>query len=513
MQVLLSIAEQPIDECVARLLVSHDFSFGVTTMATSHSGKTDRRLHRALEYVSDYWLPINHEVARRIQASLASGVYETDRALLKQDIATDLGLFFGCIRELRGLIGGRNAEVMINPDLTSLFDEVDLATIRSALEAVLLAPSVHMMSEGDDAELSRLFEAVLSMTAAHTLASCYDQTPGAAASAAALRQLGFVLIAWNYPSVYRDALEQVKSQPEVQLELLLTRSLGYSPLLLASGLAAKWGFPQELIASSIAVSGGEEEGALLCAVGGTLGTICRVSEQLARAQFEGLYPSAKKDWESATKEVSRVLGPQGIRRIQERCAVTCASLIATSPDVLRPGLLLDEQLLGKGGSGSRNPFIECSREGVKDGFTQLYEIIDTPRSSSKALQFLVRELLPAAKFTGGCVFTVDPTTCQLVPQLDVGACSSRTIEPVHYMVDGSQEDPVLLAFLTAEGCKPIVMENNRDGVGSICAAFGRGQRLGVLYLELPLEELQNDPQHVMAHFQGALRALVDCLRL
>lgn len=481
-------------------------------MTTSPSTKADKRLTRALEYVSDYWLPVNHDIARKIRDGLSSGTFESDRFLLKKEVCSDLGLFFGCIRELRHILAERNEELNVSYDFTRVFEEIDLETLQVALESVLTLPSVHLVSEGEDPEVGRLLEAVISMTAAQTLAPSYDQSPGAATSAAALRQLGFALIAWNYPGVYKDCIRRLPDYPGATLDSLITSSLGFSPMLLATGLASRWGLPTELLGhlDEAAIA---EDGDTICAIGSTLQQICKVSEALARVQFERWYPTAKSDWEDAAKEVERVMGPQGIERIRERCAIACASFLATSPDIFRPGLFLDEAMLSRATKTEANPYISLSEEPVQRAMTKLYEIIDLPRSSSKALQFLLRELIPAAKFTGGCVYTVDPTSCQLTPQLDVGPCEARTVAPLHYMVDGDQEDPVLLAFLTSEGCKPILVEDNRNGICSLSAAFGRGQRVGVLYLELPLSEVQKDQAHVMAHFQGAVRALVDCLKL
>ena len=481
-------------------------------MTTTPSAKADKRLTRALEYVSDYWLPVNHEVARKIRDGLSSGAFESDRFLLKKEVCSDLGLFFGCIRELRHILAESNKDMHISHDFTRVFDDLDLETLQIALESVLTSPSVHLVSEGEDPEVGRLLEAVISMTAAQTLAPAYNQSAGAATSAAALRQLGFALIAWNYPGVYKDCIRRLPDYPGASLDSLITSSLGFSPMLLATGLASKWGLPTELL-DHMDEAERDEDRETISAIGSTLQQICKVSEALARVQFERWYPSAKGDWEDAAKEVERVMGPQGIERIRERCAVACTSFLATSPDIFRPGLFLDEAMLCRAPKTSTNPYIALSEEPVQRAMTQLYEIIDLPRSSSKALQFLLRELIPAAKFTGGCVFTVDPTSCQLTPQLDVGPCEARTVAPLHYMVDGDQEDPVLLAFLTSEGCKPILVEDNRNGICSLSAAFGRGQRVGVLYLEMPLAEIRRDQAHVMAHFQGAVRALVDCLKL
>lgn len=481
-------------------------------MTTIPSTKTDKRLTRALEYVSDYWLPVSNEVARKIRDGLASGSFESDRFLLKKEICSDLGLFFGCIRELRRVLAERNEELNPSCDLTRVFDDINLETLQVALESVLTSPSVHLINEGEDPEVGRLLEAVISMTAAQSLAASYNQSAGAATSAAALRQLGLALIAWNYPCIYKDCLRKLSSYPESSLDSLLSSSLGFSPMLLAAGLASQWGLPPELLESSKELGSGEDADTL-SAIGSTLRQICFVSENLARAQFDQWYPSAKADWDDAIKEVERVMGPQGIDRVREHCAVACASFLATSPDIFRPGLLLDDEMLAQAHKECRNPFVPGSAEPVQRAMTKLYEIIDLPRSSSKALQYLIREILPAAKFSGGCVFTVDPTVCQLTPQLDVGPCEARTIAPVHYMVDGEEEDPVLLAFLTAEGCKPIMVEDNRSGFCSLSAAFGRGQRVGVLYLEMPLDEMKRDKAQAMAHFHGAIRALVDCLKL
>jgi hypothetical protein len=477
--------------------------------------KTDRRLRKAMQYVSDYWLPANPELTHRIRIGIETGAFDDDRHLLVRELSSDLSLFFGCIRTLRAKLAERGEPVSVSPDLTQIIEDADLATLHESLQSVLSAPCIHLFSEGEEPEMSRLFESIISIASAEVLAPAYGTNVGAASSIAALRQLGYALVAWNYPTVYREALEMHQQDPEHHsLDLTISETLGFTPLLLASKLAASWGLPKELQDAAIdPLSESGESALVVSATAQTLRQICHISEMLARAQLQDKYPSARSDWESAIAEVERRLGPQGIERIRDRCATATAVFLSTSPDTFRPGLLLEQQFPKAVGVSFDNPYLPGADLTLQKKLAHLYDLIPKERASAKALQYLVRDVIPAGRFTGGCVFTVDPTVSQLMPQLDVGPTRARQCRPIGYMVDDFGEDPILLAYLTSDGCKPVVVEDNRSNVCCITAAFGRSQRLGVLYLELPLETYRLNATQVLLHFQAILHALVDSLGL
>jgi hypothetical protein len=79
--------------------------------------------------------------------------------------------------------------------------------------------------------------------------------------------------------------------------------------------------------------------------------------------------------------------------------------------------------------------------------------------------------------------------------------------------DAGSDDPIPLAFLATDGCRPVVSEYNRDNLGCISAAFGRSQRLGVLYVEIPLDDFKVKHEQHLNHFRAVTHALVDCLGL
>jgi len=480
-------------------------------MGTTDLTSSEKLLKRALQHVSDYWIPVNRQLADKIQTSLANGDYDGNRSLLTKELNSDLGLFFGCIRELKELLAQRESNVTNSTNLTEILEVADLELVGMALTNFSDAPSVHILSEGEEHQLARLFESLISITTAQTLADGYDYSPGAAGSVAALRQLGFALIAWNYPTVYEEALSDVKNESHELLEDALQQRLGFSPLLLAARLAESWGLPSELVqATVVPTSPLYEEAHIISATHTTVSTICRVSEALARVQFDNLYPHARDEWENARKEVERRLGPQGIERIKSCCADACRTLLTTCPDIFRPGTLLDEETLSTI-NPSGNPFVARCEQSIQDLLHHLYRMITLNKPSEAGLRYLLHEIIPAASFSGGCVYTADPLAGGLIPQLQIGYIELRQAQPVPFSIVG--EDPISLAFYSSEGTKPIVAENNRENLGSIISPFGRSQRLGVLYLELPLSNLRSKGEQHLLHFRAISHALTDCLGL
>jgi hypothetical protein len=481
--------------------------------------KTDRLLARAVSYVSDYWLPVDRDLLKRIREGVRLGRYDTDRVLLTEELCADTGIFFGCIRELKRILGEDDTSLR-NPDITAILETANLDALKQAIDSFAESPALHLVSEGDDVQVLRLLESALSSTTASALAPSFGETSGRATSLAALRQLGYALVAWNYSSIYQEALDAVAANPTRSFDDEIALKLGFSPLLLSSRLAKKWGLSQDLVEASLIPSHPlYEEAHIVSSSHETLSLICRVSESIARANFESLYPTARAEWDAALQVVESHLGSDGIERIRERCAAACRAIVSGCPDIFRPGLLLDEMCLAAlksqdAGLDVRNPYLHlCSTE-VRSQLEYLYEHYIRPsRPSEKAIRFLMRDVVKSATFQGGCVFTIDPLTCQLIPQLEMGNIALRTTEPISYMCEAASLDPVALAFFASDACEPVVVEKSRERMAAITSAFGRSQRLGVFYLEIPLSDLRANNAQLLINFKALNCALLDCLGL
>ena len=357
----------------------------------------------------------------------------------------------------------------------------------------------------------------LSASSAEALAESFSVDPDAASSSAMLRQFGLTLIAWNYPDTYQSVICSL-SEGDV-LDVQLAKRLGFSPTLLAVHLLHQWGlsFEQCLSAGLGEELVEDEEEQVLESIGGLLSEICTIGERLARANQAEYYPNARDEWRIAQQEVERYLGPAGMEIIQERYYSNCEAYLTLVPHLFNPGNIIDPEFIDTGDQSNRieerNPYyLNCDSD-VREALEKLYQTIDKGGDSKEILQQFVREAIPSAKFSGGCVYTIDPGMMMLVPQLTMGQVELRSADAIDYSVARSELDLISVAYQTQEPNIEYRATVEGNILTAMAGMFGYSHRVGVLYLEFP-NVVSDDPKSChMKHFKALRSALNDCLGL
>lgn len=473
---------------------------------------TDRRVERAADYVSDLWFPVNPDVLGRIRADLDAGAYNDDTGSLFADVRQDFSLFLYCLRELTGMLRAIGATIPANP--RELFHTAGLDRLKAVLAIDEQSISLHRINSMSPLQRSRFEEALLSASTAQALAEAHHLDGSACFSAALLRQLGLTLIAWNYPNVYERA---VQSLGEIgDLDLAITKILGYSPCLLAVRILENWGLHAELMSAldPMAPDWFESDTLVGATAAPTFASICTVAEALARANHPDLYPTAEHDWNRARAVITRELGPDGLRVVRSIFLENCAGYVGLFSSVFRGGTMLDPEYRQfshrHAGLLNRNPYITQCRPHLEKRLTAFYE--ELARSSDiSQLQItaLAHEIIPSAGFTGGRVYTIDPGLSKLVPQLSFGQPRTTSLE----WVDATTlSDPIARAF---ESIAPITAEHVIEDLRlvSIAGVLGYSQRVGVVSLELPRQIFIQSTAAYLLHFKAVTQSFNECLKL
>lgn len=486
------------------------------------SSVSTRILDRAVRHVSDYWFPISPAVAERIQRNLADGTYEEDIDLLLADIKSDYSLFTQCLGGLRKLVDENDDFELKNcpSDMLDALRHVEAARLEEFLLETLSHSSQHSLEGASELQNARLQESLLSSAAAELMADSEDLDGNQAAAAALLRQLGHTLVAWNYPGVYEEAVKVLQSCPTMTLDEALAMKLGFRPQLLALRIVQTWGLPKEL-AEAMEDQGNpsNDEAHITNGVAGTLATICRVSEALARANCPQVYPSARGDWKVASREIERRIGTRGMEKIRTRFVETCREYITSVPTIFRGALILDEDFTvaavpnGTNTSCQRNPYISHCDKYVRNLLVDLYEGMEGNWNADAMLRTLVKDIIPTARFSGGFIYTVDPSVHHLRAQLEIGSPELRCQKPIAFSEGSDSDDPIVQAFM---GSFPLVVTTEpKDGLffTTLAAPLGRSQRLGAVYLEMPSAVFNSEQRRHTVHFKALCQAINDCLRV
>jgi len=494
----------------------------MTNTKVSSSGsdsQSERRLERAQKHVNEYWFPPNPRLLQRIKAGLEGGAYDLDIGFLIAEIKTDFALLTYCMRELTRLLISEQIPIPQNFSFASIFKLAGLDRVKQVLVVNSERMSTHSVDNISEEQALRLQEAMISASAAEVLSESSNINADLGFSCALVRQLGHTLIAWNYPSVYQRCVSSVSGTKT--LDSLLTESLGFSPQLLAHSILDEWGLQGEINQALIdnnPASPQPTEGSATD-IPATLKKICSIGEALARANDPEHYPSAEKDWESVKLALQENLGYQGIKLIQEKVKLNCENYVSLMPEMfgrcdnINPDTQINEFL--ENSLLRNNQFVRHCPPRLRKRFKNFYTLVKPGEIAREALAFLIKEIIPFAGFNGGYIYTLDPTTMQLVPRTKIGTSVEKPMQSIPYNSSQSDPDPVATAF----GCSaPIVQGVNNDaarphGTSSIVGAIGMAPKIGTLYLELPSDLLTGDDHNMLVHFKAVRQAINDCFHI
>jgi hypothetical protein len=122
---------------------------------------------------------------------------------------------------------------------------------------------------------------------------------------------------------------------------------------------------------------------------------------------------------------------------------------------------------------------------------------------------LLKDVVPAAGFTGGCVFVVDPSSLSLKPRTMIGTVQMRTISNVAL----EQGDAAVTALSCSEPIVTLPVALSDAPLTGIYCALGDRKKIGVLYLELPKSTPSKSADETLGVFRAIKQTLCDALLL
>lgn len=480
------------------------------------------RLEQAVKHVSDLWFPADEALLARIREGLRTGHYDDSFRTLLIDVSSDFSLFTYTLRELSRYVRVALPEGAEMHTIYDLFERAGLEGLRTVLDVDHEEISTHKFSSATGDQRQRIHETLVSATTSRLLAQSFEIDLDLAYSSAVLRQLGLSLIAWNYPSTYQRAAGRVSADKD--LDSLLASQLGFSPALLAAAVIKDWALPRSVLET---VAGDELE--LEMAESQTsaseelielLTRICRIGETLARAQNPSLYPRVRDDWEWARREISEHLGSKGLEVIRDAVQTAAHGYVEHMPHIFEEGFFTFSSATAEAvpvvPPVERNPLLKRVRPFMFKKLELVYNGEAAGKPVTELLQLLMHEVVPAAGFIAGCVYTADPTRLVLQPQLRVRG-ADRTFTQIEYSHSAAPkpDDEIVLSGFRSN--TPVVraagMPGAPAGVIGMAGHLGRAERVGVLYLEIREVLYFNDEQYHQVHFAALAETLNDILKV
>ena len=280
-------------------------------------------------------------------------------------------------------------------------------------------------------------------------------------------------------------------------------------------LSKELGFTPSLLAMRVMHPDASDEQALDAAQESTWATydeLCEIGESLARAENPETYPSAENDWQAAKSFLTDVLGEQAINIIRSRALDNVKDYQKTLPEVFGDLNQFDpQQKLDKHFRMTRaleDRYLKYCSPAVQQALKELYAEMSNEEVNKGLVRRLLKNIVPEAGFTGGCVFVVDPSSLSLKPRTLIGKVQLREISNVAL----GPGDAAVSALSTPQ---PVVQRSedlSNSALTGIYSALGGRKKIGVLYLETPQQSVQPD-EGTMGCFEVIKKALSDALLL
>ncbi len=465
------------------------------------SDPSERRIDRALQHVLKPWFPINQDVLNLVRKRFSDGDYDRDQGALLKDLKSDFALFTLVVKELLqvGKAEGVPGATLHNP--VELIKWAGPKRICDILANDKKLPATHSLHWSEPFQISRLRETAISASTASLLSEKRNLDPEMGFARGVVREIGLNLIAWNYPTLYSKVIEGL--QPGQNLDDELSKELGFTPTLLAVRIMRP-----DVDENDPQVEEVERQWNLY-------DDLCEIGEALARAEHPETYPSAENDWKKAQSFLTETVGEGAIQLVKDRAHQHAQSyeksLPGTFGDVAsfnpertlrvhkKMARVIDDVLLK-----------QCPQQ-VQGALKALYEEMDGDTVSRTAVEKLIKQIIPQAGFTGGCVFVIDPTTLSLRPRTLIGRVSLRSTQDVTL-------DPADDAVAALSKPDPLVIESNQElplgPLAGIYRSLGEQRKVGVLYLESPAGGAAGtEREKALATFEAMRRALTDVLLL
>lgn len=466
----------------------------------SFKGDTNsRRIDRALQHVSKPWFPMNPDVLKRVREGLEQKIYDNNMEGLLEELKSDFALFTFVVKELsqKAVLSEAAKSKIGNP--IELIRWGGAAGIHEVLAEQQKIPSIHSLHWSEPFQVQRLRETAIIASTASVLSEKKNLDPELGFSRGVIREIGLNLIAWNYPSVYTKVLNSLTAEQNLDDEL--SKELGFTPALLGTRL-----FRPDLSANS-------EQAALEDTTWASYDELCEVGEVLARAENPETYPAAEREWQKAQTILQDTLGDSAIEAIRAKTVESSKNYQKSVPEAFANISTFDPakqiQRYRRVSRAIDEKDLKYCSETVREALKSLYSEMSDDAVNKTLVGRLLKDVVPEAGFTGGCVFVVDPTSLSLKPRTLIGKVQMRQITNVAL----EPGDPAVSALSSAQ---PVV--KNGEGtekapVAGIYSALGSRKKIGVLYLETPQKNQVPPTDETMGVFNVLKKALSDALLL
>ena len=468
---------------------------------------------RAIRYLSDTWIPVNPEIHRRIRKNLKENVYRAVGGLL-EDLQRDIALFSFCARQFSEgatMLVGSSGNISDRMRAASL---EDYARLLSVSESRI---STHQLEGVTELQAQRLQQAIVGVNATTLFAKRSSADPIEAYLIALVRQLGLMLVAWNYPRIYEKALATPKSDMN-EVDRALHQILGYSVLEVGSEIASLWGLPSQAEKMILSLSKSQSPDPTMSRSHQKLFEACRMGEAVALLQSPDHFPTVAGRAKELELSVVELLGHDGMSLLHDHVNSTWIHYSTLLPEFFAEQYTYERSQPGEMADFARqslsaNHFVRGCSQPIQRSFSEVYRFVTQGKASAASLRALVGQLIPAAGFSGGCIYLVETDQMKMIPKIMIGPYTKENFVPAFQHSMGVFSDPLSKAFMSSTPVRGQAIRDDEEVVLFFAARISGEGGKGVLYLETSDEQHKSSGFDVLTLFKAIHQCLIDSLNL
>jgi hypothetical protein len=478
------------------------------------------RSQHPIEYTSRGWFPVNIPLLKEIQAKIKSGFYDSNRDALVNDVKADFALFGYCIKKIGLALPAHERKLCP----IEILRRVDINALRDHLSITADQISLHVIDPAMKTQASRIRHLIISCGTAELMGEKRSLDADIAFSCAYARQIGYALIAYNYPRIYTQALSTLKKESD-DLDRALKKVLGISPVHLGVSATFSWSEnlhlhvgagmidPASITDKSIAVKRQIEEAH-------EIKKICEISDTLAKLNDPEHFPSSQKKWEQLNDEIENFIGPNGLAAINERLKGVEERYVTLSPQLFKSELSPEKTALHASKQLARkllaeNPYIKNCPPPVKSSFEKVYDAVKVGEVSKEGVGIIVGDVIPLCGFICGCIYLADLKNMKLVPMVRIGVKggSTKTYKTLNLSDEGAKRHPAIDALGSLSPIRQEEVVVRDEVISHVTGAFGSQEKKGVLFLEMGKNLTDGAREESLLLFKAIRHALNDCLNM
>lgn len=463
------------------------------------------------DYLSRSWIPVSSDLISKVEE-----LFNQDKSALVDLIKNDLGACAYYIKNISEYAGTDEfcfEDIFTEQALYKFVHDIKTATFN------------HKLQKAPRQAISALKFALISTTTAQTVAPQIDLDPLKTYMCSLTKQMGQMLVAWNYPRIFARAQSIAKDNGSC-LDKEIAKILGSSPVKIASEICLDWKAGKEIkntiseleakrTTSNLQLNFNFNENSDL----EKLGYCMNLGDAMARIADPEHYPQHSKQWQAVSEELKTCLGSDAIDIIQSNLSgisKTYSSNGFNLPISLEPRKNLTHTAIFRVTDRllAENEWIEKCHKLHQERFRRIYGLIDKRGISTDALNELITNLVPDLGFTKGCVYRFDENKMLLTPILRIGKSELKNYKLLSCSDAKCLRHP---AVMSVSYSTPLVQDNvlvDNQWVTAIAAVTGKPSKKTVLYVELSEEMAASiDRREAIVHFKAIQKALSDCINL